>query len=141
MTAGKVRYIGNSNFTGWQIADADWIAARPQHLNRFVSAQNNYSLLERKVELEVIPACERFGLGVLPYFPLASGLLTGKYRRGEAPAGGHAAGRLGRARRPGAQRQELRQAGGAVRLGRGARPQPCWNWPSPGCSATRWSPR
>lgn len=84
VTQGKVRYIGNSNFTGWQIADADW-TARDAHINRFVSAQNNYSLLERKVEFEVTPACERFGLGVLPYFPLASGLLTGKYRRGEAP--------------------------------------------------------
>jgi aryl-alcohol dehydrogenase-like predicted oxidoreductase len=84
VTAGKVRYIGNSNFAGWQIADADWIA-RGQHFNRFISAQNNYSLLERKVEAEVIPACERFGLGMLPFFPLASGLLTGKYRRGEAP--------------------------------------------------------
>ncbi|MDR3510451.1 MAG: aldo/keto reductase [Caulobacteraceae bacterium] len=83
ITAGKVRYIGNSNFAGWQIADADWVA-RSQGLNRFVSAQNNYSLLERKVEFEVIPACERFGLGLLPYFPLASGLLTGKYHRGEA---------------------------------------------------------
>lgn len=84
VTAGKVRYVGNSNFAGWQIADADWIA-REAGFNRFVSAQNNYSLLERKVEFEVIPACERFGLGLLPFFPLASGLLTGKYRRGEAP--------------------------------------------------------
>jgi aryl-alcohol dehydrogenase-like predicted oxidoreductase len=82
ITSGKVRYIGNSNFSGWRIADADWVA-RSEHLNRFVSAQNNYSLLERQVEQEVIPACERFGLGLLPYFPLASGLLTGKYRRGE----------------------------------------------------------
>jgi aryl-alcohol dehydrogenase-like predicted oxidoreductase len=57
-------------------------------MNRFVSAQNNYSLLERKVEFEVIPACQRFGLGLLPYFPLASGLLSGKYRRGEAPGEG-----------------------------------------------------
>jgi aryl-alcohol dehydrogenase-like predicted oxidoreductase len=87
VTAGKVRYIGNSNYTGWQIADADWIA-ETQHMNRFVSAQNQYSLLERKLEFEVTPACERFGLGVLPFFPLASGLLTGKYRRGEAPPEG-----------------------------------------------------
>ena len=87
VTAGKVRYIGNSNYTGWQIADADW-TARTQHMNRFVSAQNQYSLLERKVEFEVTPACEEFGLGVLPFFPLASGLLTGKYVRGEAPAEG-----------------------------------------------------
>lgn len=85
--AGKVLYIGNSNFTGWQIADADW-TSRSQGLERFVSAQNNFSLLERGVEREVLPACERFGLGLLPYFPLASGFLTGKYRRGEAPRQG-----------------------------------------------------
>ncbi len=85
VTQGKVRYIGNSNFTGWQIADADWTAAGSA---RFVSAQNLYSLLERKVEFEVLPACEHFGLGFLPFFPLASGLLSGKYRRGEKPAEG-----------------------------------------------------
>lgn len=85
--AGKVRYLGNSNFAGWQIADADWVA-RSRNLHRFVSAQNNYSLLDRGVEAEVIPACERFGLGMLPFFPLASGMLTGKYRRGEAPPEG-----------------------------------------------------
>jgi aryl-alcohol dehydrogenase-like predicted oxidoreductase len=84
---GKVRYLGNSNFSGWQIADADW-TARSAHLTRFVSAQNMYSLVARDVETEVVPACERFGLGLLPYFPLASGLLTGKYRRGEPPAEG-----------------------------------------------------
>ena len=81
---GKVRYIGNSNFAGWQIADADW-TARTEHLNRFVSAQDELSLLNRKSLPEVLPACERFGLGFLPYFPLASGLLSGKYRRGEPP--------------------------------------------------------
>lgn len=81
---GKVRYLGNSNFSGWQIADADWIA-RTGHLNRFVSAQNELSLLNRQSLDEVLPACERFGLGFLPYFPLASGLLSGKYRRGEPP--------------------------------------------------------
>jgi len=85
VSQGKVRYIGNSNFTGWQIADADWTAAGG---SRFVSAQNLYSLLERKVEFEVLPACEHFGLGFLPFFPLASGLLSGKYRRGEAPPEG-----------------------------------------------------
>ena len=82
VTQGKVRYIGNSNFTGWQIADADWTAAGG---TRFVSAQNLFSLLERKVEHEVLPAAEHFGLGFLPFFPLASGLLSGKYRRGEPP--------------------------------------------------------
>lgn len=85
--AGKVLYLGNSNFSGWEIADADWIS-KTQGLERFVSAQNNYSLLERNVEREVLPACERFGLGFLPFFPLASGLLTGKYERGAAPPEG-----------------------------------------------------
>jgi len=85
VTQGKVRYIGNSNFSGWQIADADWTAAGQ---TRFVSAQNLYSLLERKSAFEVLPACEHFGLGFLPFFPLASGLLTGKYRRGEPPPEG-----------------------------------------------------
>lgn len=84
---GKVRYVGSSNFAGWQIADADWMA-RDRGLTRFVSAQNNYNLLEREVEAEVIPACEVYGVGVLPYFPLAQGLLTGKYTTVEAlPAG------------------------------------------------------
>jgi aryl-alcohol dehydrogenase-like predicted oxidoreductase len=87
VTEGKVRYIGSSNFTGWQIADADWIA-RTQHQARFVSAQNHYSLLHRDAEREVIPSCVKRGVGVLPYFPLANGLLTGKYRRGQAPPGG-----------------------------------------------------
>ncbi|MEU8655471.1 aldo/keto reductase [Actinoplanes philippinensis] len=85
--SGKVRYLGNSNFSGWQIADADWVA-RSGNMARFISAQNQYSLLERSVETEVIPACERFGLGFLPFFPLESGLLTGKYRRGEQPPAG-----------------------------------------------------
>lgn len=87
VTAGKVRYLGNSNFAGWQIADADWVASSNGR-TRFISAQNHYSLLERSVEAEVIPACERFGLGMLPFFPLANGLLTGKYKRDEAPPAG-----------------------------------------------------
>src|SRR4051794_19077044 len=84
---GKVRYLGSSNFTGWQVVDADW-TARAAGTSRFVSAQNEYSLLERDVEDELVPACEHVGVGLLPFFPLASGLLTGKYRRGEpAPPG------------------------------------------------------
>jgi aryl-alcohol dehydrogenase-like predicted oxidoreductase len=87
---GKVRYLGCSNFAGWQVADADW-TARSAGLERFVSVQNRYSLLDRAVEDEVVPACETYGLGVLPFFPLEYGLLTGKYRRGEAaPAGSRA---------------------------------------------------
>lgn len=87
VTEGKVRYLGSSNLTGWQIADADWIA-RTQHRARFVSAQNHYSLLHRDAEQEVIPSCANHGVGVLPYFPLANGLLTGKYHRGQEPPRG-----------------------------------------------------
>ncbi|GIE89481.1 Predicted oxidoreductase [Actinoplanes regularis] len=85
--SGKVRYLGNSNFSGWQIADADW-TARAANLTSFISAQNRYSLLHRDVEIEVVPACEHYGLGLLPFFPLDSGLLSGKYRRGEKPTAG-----------------------------------------------------
>jgi len=85
--AGKVRYLGNSNFSGWQVADADWIS-RTRSLARYVSAQNQYNLLDRRIERDLLPACQKFGLGMLPYFPLASGFLTGKYHRGaEAPKG------------------------------------------------------
>jgi aryl-alcohol dehydrogenase-like predicted oxidoreductase len=85
--AGKVLYIGHSNFAAWQVADAAWIA-RTAHLTPFISAQNHYSLLTRDAERELLPACVRFGLGLLPFFPLEHGLLTGKYRRGQpAPDG------------------------------------------------------
>jgi aryl-alcohol dehydrogenase-like predicted oxidoreductase len=88
---GKVLYVGCSNFDGWQVADASWTSATAG-LASFVSVQNEYSLLDRAVEIEVTPACERFDLGLLPFFPLARGLLTGKYRRGAAaPAGSRAA--------------------------------------------------
>jgi aryl-alcohol dehydrogenase-like predicted oxidoreductase len=84
---GKVRYLGSSNFAGWQVADAEW-TARTRNLERFVSAQNEYNWLNRGVEPDLVPALERYGIGLLPYYPLASGLLTGKYRRGEpAPEG------------------------------------------------------
>ncbi len=77
--AGKVRWIGHSNFAAWQMADADW-TARTCHLPRPISAQMHYNLIVRDIQAEVIPACRRFGLGVIPYFPLESGFLTGKYR-------------------------------------------------------------
>jgi aryl-alcohol dehydrogenase-like predicted oxidoreductase len=84
---GKVRYLGCSNFAAWEVADAHWTATS-RGLRPFVSAQNEYSLYNRAAEEELVPACERFGLGLLPYFPLAYGLLTGKYRRGQgAPEG------------------------------------------------------
>ena len=85
--AGKVRYAACSNFAGWQLADAEH-TARERHTTRFVASQSEWSLLRRGIEAEVVPACEAFGLGLVPYFPLASGLLTGKYRRGEAPPEG-----------------------------------------------------
>jgi aryl-alcohol dehydrogenase-like predicted oxidoreductase len=82
---GKIRYIGSSHLSAWEVADADWIA-RSSGSARFVSAQNHYNLLQRDVERELIPACERFGVGLLPYFPLGKGLLTGKYRRDQPRA-------------------------------------------------------
>ena len=84
---GVVRYLGSSNLAGWQIIDADWVA-RTNGFEPFVSAQNHYSLLERAIEADVVPACEHAGVGILPYFPLANGLLTGKYARGQEPAAG-----------------------------------------------------
>lgn len=84
---GKIRYVGHSNLAGWEIAEAAW-TARSAGLVPPVSAQDHYSLLERDVEREVVPACEHYGLGLLPYFPLASGLLSGKYRRAEVPPAG-----------------------------------------------------
>ncbi|MBT3549587.1 MAG: aldo/keto reductase [Rhodospirillaceae bacterium] len=87
VSQGKVRYIGNSNFTAWQMVDADW-TAKANGLSPFVSCQNEYSLLNREVDRELLPAMAEYGLGFLPFFPLASGLLTGKYRRGtNAPEG------------------------------------------------------
>ncbi|MBN8871827.1 MAG: aldo/keto reductase [Rhodospirillales bacterium] len=77
---GKVRYVGCSNFPAWQMVEAQW-TARSAGLNPFVSCQDEYSLIFRKPETDLIPAARKYGLGLLPYFPLASGLLTGKYRR------------------------------------------------------------
>jgi aryl-alcohol dehydrogenase-like predicted oxidoreductase len=89
---GKVRWIGSSNFSASQIEAAEEIS-RGAGFHRFVSAQNEYSLVEREAEDEVLPVCEKLGIGFLPYFPLASGLLTGKYRRGEEATEGRLAGR------------------------------------------------
>jgi aryl-alcohol dehydrogenase-like predicted oxidoreductase len=78
---GKVRYIASSNVTGWMVADADHLAAN-RGLQRFTGCQIEWSLLNRFVENEIVPACQKFELGIVPYFPLASGLLTGKHQRG-----------------------------------------------------------
>ena len=84
---GKIRYIGLGNLAGWQLADAMW-TARSNGLTTPISAQNRYSLLDRDAEREILPACMRFSLGLLPYTPLANGLLTAKYRYGEPPPAG-----------------------------------------------------
>jgi aryl-alcohol dehydrogenase-like predicted oxidoreductase len=84
--AGKVRYIGCSNFSPAQVVEAQW-AARHLGLNAFVSCQDEYSLLRRGLDKESLPVMQRYGLGLLPFFPLASGLLTGKHKRGAAAAG------------------------------------------------------
>jgi aryl-alcohol dehydrogenase-like predicted oxidoreductase len=81
---GKVRYIGCSNFAAWQLIEANHIAKQRGYA-RFISAQNHYNLLERTIRHELLPACTHAQIGVLPYFPLASGMLTGKYHRGQAP--------------------------------------------------------
>ena len=85
ISEGKVRYLGHSNLAGWQIAEAEYTAELGRH-PKFVSAQNEYSLLERSVESEVLPAVQRWGLGFLPFFPLYNGLLTGKFTREGGPA-------------------------------------------------------
>jgi aryl-alcohol dehydrogenase-like predicted oxidoreductase len=89
---GKVRWIGSSNFSADQIEAAEEVA-RGAGFHRFVSAQNHHSLVRRDVEEDVLPVCERFGIGFLPYFPLASGLLSGKYTRGVEATEGRLAGR------------------------------------------------
>jgi len=85
--AGKIRYAGSSNLAGWQVADASWIKAERGYAG-FVSAQNHYSLLDRRVESELVPACLAHDVSVIPYFPLANGLLTGKWATGGEPPEG-----------------------------------------------------
>src|SRR5215217_4796087 len=82
--AGKVRYIGSSTFPASQIVEAQWVAERPCR-ERFVCEQPPYSLLTRAIEADVLPVCQRYGMGVIPWSPLAGGYLSGRYRRGEEP--------------------------------------------------------
>lgn len=85
--AGKVRYAGCSNFAAWQVCESHW-TAKTLGINGFVSMQPHYSMLYRKPEEEMIPFCEKYGIGILPYYPLENGFLTGKYRRDQpAPDG------------------------------------------------------
>jgi aryl-alcohol dehydrogenase-like predicted oxidoreductase len=85
--AGSVRYLGICRMAAWQLADAHWTATT-RGRERFVACQDRYNLLERQVEKEIIPACQHFGIGFVPFYPLAAGLLTGKYRAGEPPPTG-----------------------------------------------------
>ncbi|WP_026240242.1 aldo/keto reductase [Parafrankia discariae] len=84
---GKVRYVGSCNLDAWQVSDAEW-TARASGTTRFISAQNHYNLLVREVEAELVPAALKYGIGVIPYFPLENGILSGKYLRDEAPPAG-----------------------------------------------------
>lgn len=81
VTSGKVRYIGLSNHNAWQIVESKWLA-KEMRTHSFIAAQNEYSLLNRKAEAELIPALSKYGMSLMPYFPLASGMLTGKYLQG-----------------------------------------------------------
>lgn len=84
---GKVRYIGCSNFTAWQLVWSLWASDR-HDLASFVSVQPRYSLVDRSIEKELLPACQQFGVGIIPYSPLAGGVLTGKYEEGKEPPAG-----------------------------------------------------
>ncbi len=89
---GKVRYIGGSNYNGWQTCEAIW-TSRALGLNQFVSMQPQYNMLDRSIEAELLPFCNEYNIGILPFYPLASGFLTGKYVQGqEAPEGTRLAG-------------------------------------------------
>ncbi len=89
---GKVLYIGCSNFPAWRLAEAIW-TSRELHLETFISVQPEYNMLDRRAERELVPCSQAYGLGILPFYPLASGFLTGKYRRGQpAPEGTRLAG-------------------------------------------------
>ena len=91
--AGKVRYIGCSNFAAWQLCEALW-TSRANNLQSFVTVQPRYNLLDRRIETELVPCCQAYGIGVIPYSPLAGGLLTGKYRQGEEPPEGRLSGQM-----------------------------------------------
>jgi len=87
VTSGKVRYIGSSNFASWQISEASWTSITNE-LSHFISLQTRYSILNRDMEKEIVPACEKHNISILPFFPLESGLLTGKVKRDEDPPPG-----------------------------------------------------
>jgi aryl-alcohol dehydrogenase-like predicted oxidoreductase len=113
--AGKVRYFGSSTFPGWQLVESHWVSER-RGLQRFVCEQPPYSILVRGVEADVLPVCQRYGMGVIVWSPLAGGWLTGKYRRGEEPPKDSRAVRFKQQRRPVAARYDLSRPGNQRKL-------------------------
>jgi len=97
VSQGKVRYLGCSNFAAWQICESLWASDR-KNLTPFVSVQPRYNLMDRAIERELLPFCRQYGIGIIPYSPLAGGILTGKYKEGEAPPPDTRAGRQDRLR-------------------------------------------
>jgi aryl-alcohol dehydrogenase-like predicted oxidoreductase len=85
--AGKVRYIGTSNFAAWQLCDAI-SKSRTNNLHSFITEQPRYNILDRKIEEELVPFCQAYNIGIIPWGPLAGGFLTGKYRSGQKPPSG-----------------------------------------------------
>ncbi len=97
VSQGKVRYLGCSNFAAWQICESLWASDR-KNLTPFVSVQPRYNLMDRAIERELLPFCRQYGIGIIPYSPLNGGILTGKYKEGEAPPPDTRAGRQDRLR-------------------------------------------
>ena len=120
---GKVRYIGCSTLPAWQVVEAQW-TARHHNLHRFVSCQEEYSLLARGLDADMMPVLEAYGLGLIPFRPFADGLLTGKYKRDAAPPAGTRLGTYAARRRPLYERRGVERRRTARRLCRRARPQP-----------------
>jgi aryl-alcohol dehydrogenase-like predicted oxidoreductase len=112
---GKVRSLGSSTFPSWQIVESHWVSER-RNLERFVCEQPPYSMLVRGIELDVLPVCQRYGMGVIVWSPLAGGWLTGKYRRGEQPPQDSRAVRFAQQGRPVAARYDLSRPGNQRKL-------------------------
>ena len=131
VSAGKVRYIGASNYMSWQLAQAN-LLAQFNAWEPLVSVQSHYHMLERQVEDEVLPFCEQGGLGFIPYFPLAGGFLTGKYTR-ECRCAAWLARRIQRLRATLHERRQVQPGGAASKPGPASASIRWPNWPTPGC--------
>ena len=127
---GKVRYIGCSNFPAWRVAEAE-LTARAMNVSRFISCQDEYSLVVRDIEKDLLPAAQEYKLGLLPFFPLASGLLTGKYKRGAAAPDDTRFGKSAGAARPLPDRATKTWSRNCRPLRKRAA-TPCWSSRSPG---------